>query len=91
MANGVKSGVRPLAQMFSNASRPADAIVKVAFDTLKQDRVGDEKYFVLDREYPVRNMVRVTDDHEFMEVFLSQTVSDVGVAGGDVSPSVASS
>jgi hypothetical protein len=85
MTNGMLSGVRPLTQIFSkslinNASRSADAIVKVAFDPLKHDRIGQEKYFVLDDEFHVRDMVKITNDHEFMEMYLSQTVIDVGVA-----------
>lgn len=82
MTNGI---MRPLNQMFTT-NRPAEAVVKVAFAPLKRDRVGHEKYFVLDREHPVRNMVGITDDHEFMDMFLNQTVSDVGVADGEIRP-----
>lgn len=89
MKNGVLSGVLPLAQIFSkniihNASRSADAIVKVAFEPLTQDWIGEEKYFVLDHELKVKDMVKVTNDHEFMEIFLRQTVIDVGVAETDI-------
>lgn len=85
MAYRVRNSIKaPLNQMFSTSTRPADAVVKVAFAPLTQDRVGHEKYFVLDQEHSVRNMVTVTDDHEFMELFLNQTVSDVGVAGDEM-------
>ena len=85
MKNGMLSGVRPLTQIFSknminNASTAADAIVKVAFEPLKHDRIGEEKYFVFDDAYQVKNMVKITNDHEFMEMFLRQTVTDIGVA-----------
>lgn len=89
MTNGMLSGVRPLAQIFSkhiisNASRSADAIVKVSFDPLRHDAIGDEKYFVLDGEYDVKDMVKITNDHEFMEMFLRQTVIDVGVGEQEI-------
>lgn len=91
MKNGMLSGVRPFAQIFSkniihNASRSADAILKVAFNPLKHDRIGEEKYFLLDDEYQVKDMVKITNDHEFMEMFLRQTVIDVGVAETDIMP-----
>jgi mannan polymerase II complex ANP1 subunit len=89
MTKGMMSGVRPVAQMFSknlinNASRSADAIVKVAFDPLKHDRIGEEKYFTLDDQHEVKDMVKLTNDHEFMEMFLRQTVVDVGVAEEEI-------
>jgi hypothetical protein len=89
MTKGMLSGVRPLTQIFSknlinNASRSADAIVKVAFETLKHDRIGQEKYFVLEDECYVKDMVKITNDHEFMEMFLRQTVIDVGVAEEEI-------
>lgn len=85
MTNGMLSGVRPFAQIFSknlinNASTSADAILKVAFEPLKHDSIGEEKYFVLDDECQVKDMVKITNDHEYMEMFLRQTVIDVGVA-----------
>ena len=66
--------------MINNASTSADAILKVAFEPLKHNRVGEEKYFVLNDAYHVKDMVKITNDHEFMEMFLRQTVIDVGVA-----------
>ncbi len=47
---------------------------------MKHDRIGEEKYFVLDDECHVKDMVKITNDHEFMKMFLRQTVIDVGVA-----------
>ena len=89
MTYGMLSGVRPFARIFSkkivnNASRSADAVVKVAFDPLKHDRIGEEKYFVLDNQYYVKDLVKVTNDHEFMETFLRQSVIDVGVAEREI-------
>lgn len=90
MTNGMLSGVRPFARIFSkniinNAGRPADAVVKVAFDPkLTHDAIGQEKYFILDDAYEVKDMVKVTNDHEFMEMFLRQTVIDIGVAEDEI-------
>ena len=75
---------RFLKNMINSASRSADAVVKVAFDPLKHDRIGEEKYFVLEDEFYVRDMVKLTNDHEFMEIFLRQTVMDVGVADEEI-------
>ncbi len=87
--NRMLSGMRPFAQVFSknminSPSRSADAVLKAAFDPLKHDRIGEEKYFVLEDEYYVRDMVELTNDHEFMEMFLRQTVMDVGVADEEI-------
>jgi mannan polymerase II complex ANP1 subunit len=84
MTNGMLSGVRPFTSIFSkniinNASTSADAVVKVAFEPLRRDGVGEEKYFVLDDAYRVKDMIKITNDHEFMEMFLRQTVIDIGV------------
>jgi mannan polymerase II complex ANP1 subunit len=89
ITNSVLCGVRPFAQIFSkniinDARRSADAIVKVAFEPLKHDRIGEEMYFVLDEACPVKYMVKITDDHEFMELFLRQTVLDVGLAEEEI-------
>lgn len=89
MRNGMLSGVRPFTQIFSksfinNASRSADAVVRVAFEPLKHDSIGQEKYFVLEDEYHVRDMVKITNDHESMEMCLRQTVIDVGVAEEEI-------
>ncbi len=89
MKKRMLSGMRPLAQVFSrnminSPSRSADAVVKAAFDPLKQDRIGEEKYFVLEDEHYVRDTVELTNDHEFMEMFLRQTVMDVGVADEEI-------
>lgn len=66
--------------LINNASRPADAIVKLAFESQTHDRIGEERYYVLDNEFQVRDMVKLTGDHEFMEMYLRQTIMDVGVA-----------
>ena len=84
--NSMLSRVGPLAQVFSktlinNASRSADAIVKVAFEPLRHDRIGEEKYYVLDDGLQVKDTVKLTNDHEFMEMFLRQIIMDVKVAG----------
>lgn len=89
MTNGMLSGVQPIARMFSkniinNASTSADAILKVAFEPLNHDRVGEEKYFVLDDAYQVKDMIKITNDHEFMEMFLRQTLIDIGVAEQEI-------
>lgn len=96
MTNGMLSGVRPIAQIFSkniinNASRSADAVVRVSFEPLRHDRIGEEKYFVMDSECDVKDMVKITNDHEFMEMFLQQTVIDVGVAERELVSPVSSS
>jgi hypothetical protein len=84
MTNGMLSGMRPLAQIFSkntisDASRSADVIVKVAFDSPRPERIGEERYFLLGDEYCVRNVLSFTNDHKFMERNLRQTVLDVGM------------
>lgn len=73
-----------LKNMIKSDSRSAEAVVKVAFDPLKHDRIGEEKYFVLEDEYYVRDMVKLTNDHEFMEIFLRQSLMDVGVADEEI-------
>lgn len=73
-----------LKNMINSNSRSADAVVKVAFDPLKHDRIGEEKYFVLEDEYYVRDMVKLTNDHEFMEMILRQSLMDVGVADEEI-------
>jgi hypothetical protein len=89
MTNGMLSGMRPFAQIFSkniinNASGCAETVVKVAFDPLKHDRIGEEKYFVLDDECYAKDIVKITNDHAFMEMFLRQTVIDVGMADEEI-------
>lgn len=73
-----------LKNMINSNSRSAEAVVKVAFDPLKHDRIGEEKYFVLEDEYYVRDMVKLTNDHEFMEMILRQSLMDVGVADEEI-------
>lgn len=85
MTNGMRSGVRPFAQIFSkntfsDASRSADAIVRVAFDPPKTEGIGEERYFLLGDEYCVKNILKFTNDHTFMEKNLRQTLLDVGMA-----------
>jgi mannan polymerase II complex ANP1 subunit len=89
MTNGMLSGMRPFTQIFSkniinNASGCADTVVKVAFDPLRHDRIGEEKYFMLDDECYVKDIVKITNDHSFMEMFLRQTVIDVGMAEEEI-------
>jgi mannan polymerase II complex ANP1 subunit len=89
MTNGMLSGVRPFAQIFSkniinNASKSADAVVRVAFDPLRHDPIGEEKYFVLDDQFDVKDMVKITNDHEFMEMLLRQTIIDIGVTEQEI-------
>lgn len=83
------SGVRPLAQIFSkntvsDASKSADIIVKVAFDPLRPDRIGEEKYFMLADEVRVKDVLNITNDHRFMEKYLRQAIIDVGVTGEEI-------
>lgn len=89
MGSGLLLAIPYMTQMFlknmiNSNSRSAEAVVKVAFDPLKHDRIGEEKYFVLEDEYYVRDMVKLTNDHEFMEMILRQSLMDVGVADEEI-------
>ena len=68
--------------MINDADVPARAIEKVAFQKSVAEPATREKYYVLDDEYELLEVLDISGDEEKMQSVFRQVMKDIGPSSG---------
>lgn len=86
MVNGIHPLIKLISPNFaSTPGQSADVVVAVAFAPSSHDTIGEEKYFLLGKACNVKEIVQVTNNHDFMDVFFRQAIADIGLRQENIS------